>query len=71
MGVGQHPCCKTIASAPQSVTSTPPASQIVPSLAVVAKIIIARPSLGGPEARQIDLALPPPAPPGINPILRI
>ena len=72
MGAGQHPCCKTIASAPQPVASVQSTSQIQPSVMVVAKTaILSAPSIAPAEAMQIDFGLPPPAPPGLHSILRI
>jgi hypothetical protein len=72
IGVGQHPCCKTIASAPQPVASVQSTSQIQPSVAVVAQIaILSAPSIAEAEATQIGLGLPPPVPPGLYSILRI
>jgi hypothetical protein len=72
MGVGQHPCCKTVANAPQPVASIQPIAQIHPSAAVVAKIAVTLvPLVAESEATQAGLSLPPPSPPGINPILRI
>jgi hypothetical protein len=72
MGAGQHPCCKTISSAPQPVASTQPISQIQPSVAVVAEVaVVSAPSMAQADAIQIDLGLPPPAPLGLHSILRI
>jgi hypothetical protein len=72
MGAGQHPCCKTVASAPQPVASIQSISQIQPSVAVVARIaILSAPSIAEAEAMQIDFGLPPPVPPGLHSILRI
>src|ERR1700726_1626007 len=56
IGVGQHPCCQTIASAPQPVASVQSTSQIQPSVAVVAQIaILSAPSIAEAEATQIGL----------------
>jgi len=72
MGIGQHPCCKTIASTPQPVASVQPIAPFHPSVAVVAEIVTAPvPSLADAEAIQAGLGLPPPAPPGLHSILRI
>jgi len=72
MGTGQHPCCKTVSSAPASVASIEAISQVHPGFAVVADFaIVERPSVPDSEAGQIGLGLPPPAPPGLNPILRV
>lgn len=72
MGMGQHPCCKTVVSAPQPMASLQPISQIHPSVAVVARISVTPvPLVAQGEAKQIGLGLPPPGPPGTNSILRI
>jgi len=72
MGIGNHPCCKTLASAPQPVASIQPISQVQPTLAVVAyNVVVPIPPVAEAEAMQIGLGMPPPAPPGLNPILRI
>lgn len=71
MGVGQHPCCRTIATR-QPMASTQLISLFQPSLAVTAQIILAPlPSLAQSEAMQTGLGLPPPSPPGLRSILRI
>jgi hypothetical protein len=72
MATGQHPCCKTVSNAPAPVASIPPISQIHPGFAVVTEnAIVECPSVYDGESRQIGLGLPPPAPPGLNSILRI
>ena len=72
MGVGQHPCCKTVANAPQPVASLQSISQIHPPAAVVVEIaVVFVPSTIEAEAMQVGLGLPPPAPPGLHTILRI
>ena len=72
MGTGQHPCCKTTANAPQAVASIHPISQIQPSVAVIAEIATVPVfSVTHAGTLQVSLSLPPPAPPGLNPILRI
>ena len=72
MGAGQHPCCKTVSRAPTSVASVAPIAQVHTGFAVVANIsIVERPSVSTNESRQLGLGLPPPAPPGLNPTLRI
>lgn len=72
MGAGQHPCCKTISSAPQPVASVQSTSQIQLSVAVVADVVVvSAPSIAQAEVMQIDFGLPPPAPPGLHFILRI
>jgi len=72
LGVGQHPCCKTIASAPPPVASLQSMSQIHPAVAVVVEIaVVYVPLTTEAEAIQVGLGLPPPAPPGQHTILRI
>jgi hypothetical protein len=72
MGVGQHPCCKTVSNAPQAVASLQSISKIQPPVAVVVEIAVASvPSLTEAEGTQVGLGLPPPAPPGLHAILRI
>jgi len=72
MGIGQHPCCKTIARTPQPVASIQPIAQFNAPVAVVAEIVISPvPSFAEGEAVQAHLGLPPPAPPGLRSILRI
>jgi hypothetical protein len=72
MGVGQHPCCKTVSNAPQPLASLHSISQIQPPVAVVIEIaVVSVPSITQGEATQIRLGLPPPAPPGLHTILRI
>jgi hypothetical protein len=73
MGTGQHPCCKTASNAPALVASIQPISDLHPDFASVAGVVIVVPLLSRSEveSEQIDLGLPPPAPPGQNSILRI
>jgi hypothetical protein len=72
MGVGQHPCCKTVSNAPQPVASLQSISQIQAPVAVVIEIaVISVPSITEAEAIQVRFGLPPPAPPGLHTILRI
>jgi len=72
MGVGQHPCCKTVAKAPQPVASLQSVPQIHPDFAVVAVTpIIQVLVVSQAESEQVSLGLPPPAPPGQHSILRI
>jgi hypothetical protein len=71
-GTGQHPCCKTVSNAPETIASIQPISQVHPAFVVVAEIpILKEPSVSEAESEQIGLGLPPPAPPGQNSILRI
>jgi hypothetical protein len=72
MGTGQHPCCKTVSNAPQPVASLRAMSQIQPPVALVVEVaVVAIPSTSKAEVMQTGLGLPPPAPPGLNSILRI
>lgn len=72
MGTGEHPCCKTAANAPASVSTVQPISHVYPSVAVIAQAVDVRiPSLFQARSEQTNLGLPPPAPPGQNSILRI
>lgn len=72
MGVGAHPCCKTISTAPQPVASLQSISQLEPPVAIVVEIaVVSVPSILEAEATQADLGLPPPAPPALHTILRI
>jgi hypothetical protein len=72
MGTRQHPCCRTVAKAPQPVASLQSISQIRISFVVVAGIaIVPVASIAEAEATQVGLGLPPPAPPGLHSILRI
>jgi hypothetical protein len=72
MGTGQHPCCKTVSNAPTPVASIQPISQVHPHFAVVGEIAIIRVAvLFERESEQVRLGLPPPALPGLSPILRI
>ena len=71
MGVGQHPCCKTVSNAPQPVASLHSISQIQPAVAVVEIAAAFVPSTTEGEAKQAGLGLPRPAPPGLHTILRI
>jgi hypothetical protein len=72
MGVGQHPCCKTISTAPQPVASIQPVQHIHPDFTVVGVTPLVQ-ILFVPvtESEQVALGLPPPAPPGLHSILRI
>jgi|SRR5580692_849534 hypothetical protein len=71
-GMGQHPCCKTISTAPSPVASVQTSSHVHPSFAVVARTPTFEvvPVSSG-ESAQVHLGLPPPTPPGANSILRI
>lgn len=72
MGMGQHPCCKTVSPTPSPVASVQPSSHFHPSFAVAVLTVtleVAPVSTG--ESAQVHLGLPPAAPPGPNSILRI
>ncbi len=73
MGMGQHPCCKTVSIAPSPVALVQSAgAHVHPSFAVApltATFEVVSVSTG--ESAQVYLGLPPPAPPGPNSILRI
>ena len=72
MGVGQHPCCKTVSNAPQPVASVQPVPQIHPEFAVVRVAPVVQILLvSEAESEHVGLGLPPPAPPGLHSILRI
>lgn len=72
MGAGQHPCCKTVANAPQPVASIQSISQIQPPAAAIAEIVVVPiTSISESELLQVGLGLPPPAPLGLHSILRI
>jgi hypothetical protein len=72
MGSGQHPCCKSVSSAPTPVASIQPISQVHPDFVALAATLPVRvPSVSEAESEQIGLGLPPPTPPGKNSILRI
>jgi hypothetical protein len=72
MGTGQHPCCKTVSNAPQSVASVPAAVHVTPDFTLVALIGAPESTLSSEgERAQASLGLPPPAPPGPSSILRI
>jgi hypothetical protein len=73
MGAGEHPCCKTKAERSTPVaTLDRNATQIQPH---VVAILLEAKFLPEPELERADShefrGLPPPAPPGLNPVLRI
>jgi hypothetical protein len=71
MGMGQHPCCKMVSPAPSPVASLQSSSHIQPNFVVTALTVtfhVVLVSTG--ESAQVHLGLPPPAPPGLNSILR-
>jgi hypothetical protein len=72
MGVGQHPCCKTISNAPQPVASLQPVPQIHPDFAVITVTpVVQIRFVSEADSEQVGLGLPPPAPRGLHSILRI
>lgn len=72
MGVGKHPCCKTVTSADVPVATLQPTSHVQPIIAVVLLEIRFQPEpTADGEFIQANLGLPPPAPPGLTSILRI
>jgi hypothetical protein len=72
MGTGQHPCCKTVSSAPASVASVQRISRVHPDLAVItATVDLLISSIVQAPSEQTRLGLPPPGPLGRNSILRI
>ena len=72
MGAGLHPCCKTLANAPQTVASIQSIAQIQPPVAVVTEIaVVPVIPISESELLHAGLGLPPPAPPGLHSILRI
>ena len=72
MGTGQHPCCKTVSSAPDSIASLQRVSPIFPDLSVGPRAVIVRlASAPIVDTEHIGVGFPPPAPPGQNSILRI
>src|SRR5258707_8692233 len=73
MGAGEHSCCKTKAERATPVaTLDRNATQIQP---YVVAILLEVPFLPEPKLERADShefrGLPPPAPPGLNPVLRI
>ena len=72
MGVGKHPCCKTVTSTDVPVAALQPTTQVQPSFAVVALVpLLQEPPLAEFVLKQANLGLPPPAPSGLTSILRI
>ena len=72
MGMGQHPCCKTVSTAPSPDASVQARSHFHPGFAVTALSTTSEvlPVSTG-ESAQVHLGLPPPTPPRPNSILRI
>jgi hypothetical protein len=72
MAAGKHPCCKTISTEPSPVVSVQPTAQFHPTVAVISlqAPVTLNPAVEDKSARSY-LGLPPPAPPGLNSILRI
>ena len=74
MGNAQHPCCKTVSSAPTqaALVRVQPAAHAPANVAVIATVRFDQTSLTAEgSSQQMLLGLPPPAPPGSNSILRI
>ena len=70
MGMGQHPCCKTVSTAP-SPASVQPSSHFHLGFAVAALTVTLEVApVSTAESVQVHVGLPPPAPPGLNSILR-
>jgi hypothetical protein len=72
-GVGQHPCCNTkVQQAAPVATLDRTAARIHPYVAVAWLDVALAPEPTPDRAASSELrALPSPAPPGLNPILRI
>jgi hypothetical protein len=72
MGSAQHPCCKTTPTVNAPIATIKPVAQLHLSVAIVsfAPSVDFEPKAEG-EIAQAYLGLPPPAPPGSHPILRI
>jgi hypothetical protein len=73
MGAGEHPCCKTKAERATPVaTLDRTAIQIHPYVVVTVLdvSILPEPTLDRADSTELR-GLPPPAPPGLNPVLRI
>jgi len=73
MGAGEHSCCKTKAErATPAATLDRTATQIQPHLVGTVLDVSILPELTLDRANSSELrGLPPPAPPGLNPVLRI
>jgi hypothetical protein len=73
MGAGQHPCCKTkVEQTTPVATLDRTSTQILPYfLATVVDVsILPEPMLDRADSSELR-GLPPPAPPGLNPVLRL
>ena len=73
MGLGQHPCCKTkVEQATPVATLDRTSTQIQPyfSATVLGVSILPEPVLDRADRSELR-GLPPPAPPGLNPVLRL
>jgi hypothetical protein len=72
MGTRNHPCCKTVSTAPTPVASIQATVQFTPTIVLVALIPEIKFALQSePDLSLIQVGLPPPAPPGTDSILRI
>jgi hypothetical protein len=73
MGVGQHPCCKTKIEQATPVATLDRTSTLIHPYFVATAFdvsILPEPMLDRADSRELR-GLPPPAPPGLNPVLRI
>ena len=73
MGAGEHSCCKTkVERATLAATLDRTATQIQPYFVATVLDVSILPELTLDRADSTELrGLPPPAPPGLNPVLRI
>ena len=71
-GPSQHPCCKTTPIVDTPVVTVQQIPQVYPDVAILDLNLSVQslPTAEG-EVVQVHLGLPPPAPPGLNSILRI
>jgi|ERR1700727_1868655 hypothetical protein len=73
MGVGRHPCCKTTLQKAAPVAALDRSTnQIRPYVVatLLKGVFLAEPTLDSASSIE-PRGLPPPAPPGLNPVLRI
>ncbi|MBA3914866.1 MAG: hypothetical protein H0X25_13675 [Acidobacteriales bacterium] len=73
MGTAQHPCCKTtVRSHPSDAAVDRSAVQIQPAVRVNVSASVTPPAFAPHDDANIELrGLPPPAPPGVNSVLRL
>lgn len=71
-GPSQHPCCKTTSNVDAPVATVQQTPQVHPDAVIlyINESFQSEPTAEG-EVVQVHLGLPPPAPPGLNSILRI